>query len=86
MAIESVLLGKTYLSPGISERVIEGYLKGRKTIKSESSWDTLTKREREVLKWIGEGYKNKEIANYLLNLHSASALTALAIERGLVTK
>ncbi len=103
MAIESVLKGKPYLSPGVSERVIEGYLEGRKTLRSESPWDTLTQREREVLKLIAEGYKNREIADYLyisvktvekhranimkkLDLHSISALTAYAMEKGLVTK
>ncbi|MBN1842127.1 MAG: response regulator transcription factor, partial [Deltaproteobacteria bacterium] len=62
-----------------------------------------TKRERQVLKLIGEGHKNKEIADYLfislktvekhranlmkkLNLHNASALTAYAMEKGLITK
>ncbi|MFB0507893.1 MAG: response regulator [Thermodesulfobacteriota bacterium] len=65
MAIKSVLTGKTYLSPGVSEKVIEGYLEGRKTLRSCTPWDTLTQREREVLKLIAEGYKNKEIADYL---------------------
>jgi DNA-binding NarL/FixJ family response regulator len=52
---------------------------------------------------IAEGYRNREIADYLcvsvktvekhranlmqkLDLHNASALTALAIEKGLITK
>ncbi len=65
MAIESILSKKPYLSPGISERVIEGYLEGRRTVAPSSSWDTLTQREREVLKLIGEGYKNREIADEL---------------------
>ena len=103
VAIKSVLIGKPYLSPGISEKVIEGYLEGKKTLKSRSSWETLTKREREILKLIGEGNKNKEIADYLfisvktvekhranlmqkLDLHNASALTALAMEKGLITR
>ena len=64
-AIESVLKGKSYLSPGVSKKVIDGYLEGNKTIKTESSWDTLTQREREVLKLIAEGYKNREIAEHL---------------------
>ena len=101
MAIRSVLGGQRYLSPAVSQMVIEGYLAGRKT--SESPWDTLTKREREILKLIAEGHKNKEIADYLcisvktvekhranlmkkLDLHSAAALTAYAMERGLVTR
>lgn len=103
LAIDSVLAGKPYLSPGVSQKVLEGYLEERKTVKSRSSWDTLTQRERDVLKMIGEDYKNKEIADYLcisvktvekhrsnlmkkLDLHSASSLTAFAIQKGLVTK
>ena len=34
-------------------------------MKTASSWETLTQREREVLKMVGEGYKNKEIADFL---------------------
>lgn len=103
MAIESVLSGKPYFSPGISEKVLEGYLEGRKTLKTTSSWETITRREREVLKLIGEAYTNKEIADFLcisvktvekhrsnimekLDLHNTAALTAYAIEKGLVTK
>jgi len=103
LAIENVFSGRSYLSPGISEKVIEGYLEGRKTVKSSTSWDTLTLREREILKMIAEGYKNKDIADYLcisaktvekhranlmkkLDLHSASSLTAFAMDKGLITK
>jgi two-component system response regulator NreC len=103
MAIRTVLGGKFYLSPGISEKIIEGYLAGNKPSKSTTPWETLTARERGILKLIAEGYKNKDIAEYLcisvktvekhranlmqkLDLHSVSALTALAIEKGLVTK
>ena len=102
-AIQNVLKGKSYLSPGISEKVIEGYVEGKKTIKTTSSWDTLTQREREILKLIAEGYKSKEIADSLcisvktvikhrsnlmekLDLHNISALTAFAIEKGLVSR
>jgi two-component system, NarL family, response regulator NreC len=65
MAIQNVLEGKRYISPGISERLIEGYLEGRKKSKPASVWDTLTQREREILKLIAEGHRNKEIADYL---------------------
>ncbi len=64
-AIKSVLSGKQYLSPDVSGKVIEGYLEGRKTLRSVSSWDNISQREREVLKLIAEGYKNKEIADDL---------------------
>jgi DNA-binding NarL/FixJ family response regulator len=65
IAVRNVLMGKPYLSPGVSEKVIEGYLDGKKTVKEKSAWQTLTEREREILKLIAEGYKNKEIADYL---------------------
>jgi DNA-binding NarL/FixJ family response regulator len=103
IAIRSVLDGKTYLSPSISEKVLEGFLEDRKTLKTRSSWDMITEREREVLKLVGEGYKNKEISDYLcisvktvekhrsnimrkLDVHTSSGLTAIAFEKGLVTR
>ena len=65
MAIKSVLRGESYISPKISDQVLEGFLEGSKTVKKVSAWDTLTARERQVLKLVGEGYKNKEISDYL---------------------
>jgi DNA-binding NarL/FixJ family response regulator len=65
MAIRSVLKGKHYLSPEISGKLIEGYLEGRKSATIQSVWETLTKRERGILKLIGEGHKNKDIAEQL---------------------
>jgi DNA-binding NarL/FixJ family response regulator len=103
MAVRHVLSGKHYISPGISDKVLEGYLDARKSLKTRTSWETLTQREREILKLIAEGYKNKEIADDLcisvktvekhranlmekLNLHNVQALTAFAIEKGLVSR
>jgi two-component system response regulator NreC len=100
-AIKNVLQGKHYLSPEISGKVINGYLAGKETLKTQSAWDALTQREREILKLIAEGYKNKEVADYLyislktvekhrsnlmkkLDLHNVAALTAYAMEKGLV--
>ena len=65
VAIRSVLNGKTYLSPDISGKVIYGYLGVGKAANVGSSWDTLTHREREVLKLVAEGHPNKYIADYL---------------------
>jgi len=65
VAIKNVMGGKSYLSPGVSEKVIEGYLEGKEKTRSLSSWESLSQREREVLKLIAEGYKNKEIADDL---------------------
>jgi DNA-binding NarL/FixJ family response regulator len=65
VAIRSVLNGKTYLSPDISGKVIHGYLGTGTAAHAGSTWDTLTHREREVLKLVAEGHPNKYIADYL---------------------
>ncbi|MBN2468627.1 MAG: response regulator transcription factor [Deltaproteobacteria bacterium] len=65
IAIDSVLKGKFYLSPAISGKVVKGYLEGKKKTKGISPWDSLTQREKEVLKLIAEAYSNKEIAEQL---------------------
>lgn len=65
IAIRSVLNGKTYLSPDISNKVINGYLGSGKSAGASSAWETVTHRERQVLKLIAEGRPNKSIAEYL---------------------
>jgi len=65
-AIERVLAGKTYLSPGIAERVLDGFMHERRGSRGQSSLESLTRREKEVLKLIGEGYQTKKIAQFLL--------------------
>ena len=65
MAIATVLEGRRYLCPGVSEQVIEGYLHGKPRLKKQSAWDSLTPREIEVVKLVAEGYKNREIAEEL---------------------
>jgi DNA-binding NarL/FixJ family response regulator len=62
LAIQNVLKGKTYLSPSVSNTVIEGYLEGKENQIPSPRLGLLSPREREVLKLIAEGYKNKEIA------------------------
>ncbi|HKK09562.1 MAG TPA: response regulator transcription factor [Bacteroidales bacterium] len=64
-ALHFVLSGKKYISPSISEAVMEGFIDGRKQLKETTSWETLTQREKQVLKLVGEGYTSKEIAEML---------------------
>ena len=64
-AFASVQRGEVYLSSGICGKVVSGYLKQPKNAQDTCSWDQLSTRERQILKLIAEGNKNREIADYL---------------------
>ena len=95
-AIHEVLRGMMYLSPGISQAVVEAYL-----AKSEMPPDPLTSREREVLQLVAEGKSTKEIARLLgisfktaeshrtrimkkTDIHETAGLVRYAVRRGLI--
>ncbi len=104
IAAERVLLGKTYLSPDITEKVVNSYLNsGSDSKEPQTRWDTVTQRERQILKLIAEGHTNKSMAEYLcisvktvekhranlmkkLDLHSVSALTTFALDKGIISR
>jgi two-component system response regulator NreC len=65
VAIRTVLQGKTYLSMDVSAKVVSGYLGGGSATGAISVYDSLTHREREVLKLVAEGNSNKFIADFL---------------------
>jgi DNA-binding NarL/FixJ family response regulator len=65
VAIRSVLNGKTYLSPDISNQVVSVYLGGGKSTGISSAWESVTQRERQVLKLVAEGRANRFIAEFL---------------------
>ncbi|MGC4113765.1 MAG: response regulator [Myxococcales bacterium] len=54
-AIRTVLRGEVYLSPGVSEYVLQGYLSAQR-----APTDPLTDREREILKLVAEGCTGRE--------------------------
>ncbi len=95
-AVRAVARGEGYLSPGVSDAVLNDY---RRHVTDPI--DLLTSREREVLQMIAEGKTNKEIATVLnlsvytvdahrgrimekLNLHSVNELVRFAVRSGLV--
>jgi two-component system, NarL family, response regulator NreC len=95
-AVREVSNGGTFLSPVISQRIVEAYLD-----KSGVGHPTLTPRECQVLRLVAEGKTTKQIASLLgvsiktadshrtnvmhkLNVHSVADVVRYAIRRGLV--
>ena len=64
-AIKTVLSGKKYLSPSICGNIVNGYLNSATTEMPLTSLDSLTRREREIIKLIAEGLRSKDIAEHL---------------------
>lgn len=65
LAIDYVINGKTFLSPSISDKVVDAFLNTDKKDKPAAVLDNLTAREREILKLVAEGNTNKKIAEHL---------------------
>ena len=63
-ALRSVLAGQRYLSPQVVRPAADGP-PGQPRPGEVTAWETLTAREREVLKMIAEGFKSREIADQL---------------------
>lgn len=95
-AVRAIAVGKGWLSPEVSDAVIEDY---RKHVTNPI--DLLSSREREVLQMIAESKTNKEIATTLnlsvytveahrgrimekLNLHSIGELVRFSMRNGLI--
>ena len=95
-AVRAVAGGEGYLSPAVSNAVLDDY---RKHVTNPI--DLLSSREREVLQMLAEGKTNKEIAATLnlsvytvdahrgrimekLNVHSINELVRFAVRNGLV--
>ena len=100
-AIHTVLDGKTYLSPAISDVVVVGYLH-RLSEDDSADTDVLSHREREVLQLLAEGKTTKQVALKLhisvktvethrrqtmqkLDIYSVAELTKYAIRKGLTS-
>jgi two-component system response regulator NreC len=64
-ALRAVHQGGVYLDPSLAGKLVHSYLQGAKAGGGHVSYDSLTEREREVLRFLGEGRTNQEIANIL---------------------
>ena len=95
-AVRDVCRGAVYLSPGISQVVVNAYLS-----KTNVPADPLTSRERQVLQLVSEGKSTKDVARLLgvsvktaeshrarlmrkLGIHETASLVLYAIRHGLI--
>jgi two-component system, NarL family, response regulator NreC len=98
-AIRLVMNNKTYISPAISDVVVDNYMRQPANAK-ESAYSVLSQREREILQLLTEGKATKQIAKRLhispktvevhrlnlmgkLKIDSIAQLTKYAIQEGL---
>lgn len=65
MAVEAVMRDEMYLSPAISKVVIDRYVEVAGESPVREGYNTLSDREREVLKLVAEGRTNREVADML---------------------
>jgi two-component system response regulator NreC len=99
-AVNEALAGRRYLSPPLSEKAIEAYVKRAQGAELDV-YETLTPREREVLHLTAEGLSNPAIGKRIqisprtaethrsrvmhkLGLRSKTELIAYAVKRGLI--
>ena len=64
-AVEKVRAGSKYASPEVAEELINDFVEVIRKGKSNDPFDTLSDREKEVLKLIAEGETSREIADRL---------------------
>ncbi len=65
-AIHAVYRGEAFLSPLAAKMVIKRYLRAVGQEEQKQNYEDLTKREKEILKLIADGYTNQEIADLLI--------------------
>ena len=81
-AIREVLAGRQYISPGLTGKVIDAYTGSQP---SRDPYDTLTPREREVLRMVAAGSTSAEISAKLfisrrtVEFHRANIMNKLRL-------
>ncbi len=87
-AVRSVVLGKKYISPDVSNHLVSGFVNPEQSKQpvNPSQLSSLTTRERSVLRLIAEGRTNRTAAEYLsvspktVEKHRASLMLKLGLK------
>ncbi len=86
-AVIALFEGGAYMSPAISNLVIEGLKSGPLQEAAQDPYDRLTLREKEVLQLVAQGKSSKEIATLLdisvntVAVHRARLMETLGVHR-----
>ena len=86
-AIEHIKNGKIYISPGLADQSMQNWARMRRGEDDSQHVESLTVREREILKLIAEGKSNKEIGDLLfisvrtVERHRANMMSKLNIRK-----
>lgn len=80
-AIRAVQRGERFLDPSVAGAVIDGYLQ-KESGASDDAYDSLTEREKQVLRLIAEGQTNRGIGETL----GISVKTAMAHRANIMSK
>lgn len=85
-AINAVVAGQRYLSPPLTESIIEKYIQSIQA-QSPDPYDSLSMREREIIQLVADGYTSAQIGEQLsissrtVEVHRTNAMRKLGLHR-----
>lgn len=87
-AMRAVLRGEVYVHPAMTRVLVEDMLPDASSMNGEDAWNSLSDREREVLKMVALGHTSAEIAEQLsLSAKTVETYRARGMEKlGLRTR
>lgn len=84
-AIRVVAAGEALLSPAVTKRLVDGFVTTHQSPSTDTSYERLTDREREIVTLVAEGLSNQEIADRIFvsfstaKTHVSHVLTKLEL-------